>query len=88
MWRLGILLVVAAVLGFVGWQIWRVHSAVHTAFYQRPYRASHFEKALSAFEKRAGSDVSLFDLRLTPGGVYFTSLESDGVKVYRIDENG
>lgn len=88
MGRLGIAVVVAAVLGFVGWQIWRVHSAVHTAFYQRPYRTSHFKKALSAFEQRAGSDVSLFALRLTPGGVFFTSLEPDGVKDYRFDENG
>jgi hypothetical protein len=88
MGRLGIALVLAAVLGFVGWQIWRVHSAAHTAFYQRPYRTSHFKKALSAFEKRAGADVSLFDLRLTSGGVFFTSLEPDGVKDYRIDENG
>lgn len=86
--RWGSALLIAAVLAFVGWQVWRITRAEHTAFHQRPYEQAHLEKVLAAFESRAGSEVSIFDLRLAPDGAFVESLEPDGVKDYRIDEDG
>ena len=86
--RLGGVLAIVAVLAFAGWQLTRSRGTEHTAFDQRPYEKAHFKKVLAAFEERAGSDVSIFDLRLAPDGVFIEAVEPDGVKDYRIDENG
>jgi hypothetical protein len=80
--------VAAVVIAFVAWQILRIHHAVHTAFYQRPYREKSFRKALDAYEKRAETHSSLVQVKLGTGGVTFVSLEPHAVRQYRIDENG
>jgi hypothetical protein len=85
---LGAGLVVVVVFAFVGWQVWRVLHATHEAFSQRPYTAKRFPKVLSGFEKRAGKDATLLDLRLATNGARFLAVDTDGRKEYSVDENG